>query len=107
MFAPVLPSTICAGAWSGRMIASYFSLQPAGADVGVVQRGRLEPVLLEHPARPALVHVAAAERLIHADARRPDAQRRRRRRRGCGISPSTISPNVAAASIHLRRGSRC
>ena len=61
-----------AALWSGRMIASNFCAQLAGADVGVVDRRQVELVLLEHPARPAFVHVAAGPRRVHADARRLD-----------------------------------
>ena len=43
--------------------------QLAGADVRVVDRRQVELVLLEHPPRPPLVHVAAGPRLVHRDAR--------------------------------------
>src|SRR5439155_4352969 len=44
----------------------------AAASVGVVDRRETELVLLERPARPPLVHVAAGPRLIHRDPGRPE-----------------------------------
>ena len=59
--------------------------QAARADVGVVDRRRRELVLLEHPARPALVDVAAGPRRVQPDARRADGDRAGRVGDGRGV----------------------
>ena len=74
---------IARGAWSGRMIASYLSRSLPARTSALCSVVEVKLVLLEHPARPALVHVAAGPRLIHADARRLHAHRA-----GAGAAPS-------------------
>ena len=51
------PRRCLRGCWSASRIDVELLAELAGLDVGVVERLRRELVLLEHPARPALVHV--------------------------------------------------
>src|SRR5512133_1256993 len=64
----------------GLLIGQHDHVEPvaqrAGLDVGIVQRGVGELVLLEHPPRPPFVH-AACPWLIQRDPRRLEAVRRR------------------------------
>src|SRR5439155_23299601 len=75
--------------------------QLARANIRVVNRRQGELVLLEHPARPALVHVAAGPRLIHRYPGRVEYDRVPVRRSGFRVQGSRSGFSVLALVLVL------